>query len=148
MPWTPRTTVAAIAEQDGQFLFVLENINGKAVINQPAGHLEKDETLVRAVEREMLEETAWQFEPQGLVGIYKWRIPEDGPTYMRYCFYGKVLDHNPAQALDDGILEAVWLTPEQVSSGKYPLRSPMVMRCLNDYLAGCHYPLDLINEVD
>jgi len=148
MPWTPRTTVAIVAEREGRFLFVLEDVHGRRVLNQPAGHLEEHETLADAARRETREETAWNFDPAGLVGIYHWRIPPNGPTYVRYCYYGDAHDFDPTLVLDDGIIEALWLTPAEVRSGKYKLRSPMVLRCMDDYIDGRRYPLDLINEVD
>ncbi|MBU0499045.1 MAG: NUDIX hydrolase [Gammaproteobacteria bacterium] len=148
MPWTPCTTVAVIAEREGHFLFVLEWARGRQVINQPAGHLEENEHFIQAAIRETREETAWGFRPDGLVGIYRWRIPPQGPTYVRYCFHGQVDDHRPDQALDEGIIEALWLTPAEVRSGHYQLRSPMVLRCLDDHLNGRHFPLELINEMD
>lgn len=148
MPWTPRTTVAVIAEREGRFLFVLEWVKGRQVINQPAGHLEENEHFIQAAIRETREETAWRFQPLGLVGVYRWRIPTQGPTYVRYCFHGQVDDHRPDQPLDDGVIEALWLTPEEARSGRFRLRSPMVMRCLEDYLSGQNYPLELINEMD
>ena len=147
MIWTPRTTVAVIAERDGRFLFVLEEIDGRRVINQPAGHLEEGESLADAAIRETREETAWRFDPKGLIGIYRWRIPEQGPTYIRYCFHGEVDDHHLKQTLDDEIIEALWLTPDEALSDRFEHRSPLVSRCLNDYLEGKRYPLELINEL-
>jgi 8-oxo-dGTP pyrophosphatase MutT (NUDIX family) len=149
MTWKPRTTVAAIIERDGQFLMVRERSeSGGIVLNQPAGHLEASETLIDAVVRESLEETAWAVEPETLVGIYKWRIPPSGLTYVRYCFAARPLSQDSARRLDDGILSADWMPPEEIRRLASMHRSPMVQHCLDDYLAGRSYPLELIHEID
>jgi ADP-ribose pyrophosphatase YjhB (NUDIX family) len=149
MIWTPRTTVAAVIERDGQFLMVRERSeSGLVVLNQPAGHLEASETLVDAVMRESLEETAWAIEPEALVGIYKWRIPPDGLTYVRYCFAARPLSQDSARQLDDGILSADWIPTGEIRRLVGRHRSPMVQQCIDDYLAGRRYPLELIHEID
>lgn len=145
MRWTPRVTVAAIIEQQGRFLMVEESENKKAVISQPAGHLEKGESLLQAVVREVQEETAWQFVPQALTGIYRWEHATAGVTYLRFCFCGQVKNHDPQQALDHGILGTHWLSYEELQASK--LRSPVVARCLQDYLAGNRYPLSLYTDL-
>lgn len=149
MIWTPRTTVAAIIERDGEFLMVRERSEtGAIVLNQPAGHLEASESLLDAVVRESLEETAWHIEPESLVGIYKWRIPPDGLTYVRYCFAARPLSQDSARDLDDGILSAVWMPAVEIRRLAGSHRSPMVQHCIDDYLAGRCYPLELIHEID
>lgn len=149
MIWTPRTTVAAIIERDGEFLMVRERSEaGAIVLNQPAGHLEASETLIDAVIRESLEETAWHVEPEALVGIYKWRIPPDGVTYVRYCFAARPLSQDSARDLDDGILSADWMAAGEILRLAQSHRSPMVQRCIDDYLTGRSYPLGLIHEID
>jgi len=145
MIWTPRTTVAAIIEQDQQFLMVEEVIDGIMKINQPAGHLESDESLIEAVIRETQEETAWQFQPTALTGIYRWIAPNN-ETYMRYCFTGKLIEHNNNQPLDDDIHQTIWLSHEQISARQNDCRSPLILDCLNDYLAGHRYPLTLLHN--
>ena len=146
MPWTPRTTVAAVIEHYGRFLFVLEKTADGLVINQPAGHLESGETLHQAVCREVLEETAYPFQPAGLVGIY--RLPLAGDlTYLRYCFFGDI-EPQQERPLDQDILGTLWLNPDEVQQGRYRHRSPLVWQCLRDYLKGRRYPLELLNEVD
>ena len=122
--------------------------SGLVVLNQPAGHLEASETLVDAVMRESLEETAWAIEPEALVGIYKWRIPPDGLTYVRYCFAARPLSQDSARQLDDGILSADWMLFEEIRRLTSRHRSPMVQQCIDDYLAGRRYPLELIHEID
>ena len=122
--------------------------SGLVVLNQPAGHLEASETLVDAVMRESLEETAWAIEPEALVGIYKWRIPPDGLTYVRYCFAARPLSQDSARQLDDDILSADWMLFEEIRRLTSRHRSPMVQQCIDDYLAGRRYPLELIHEID
>ena len=147
MQWKPNATVAAIAEKDGRFLLVEENINGKLVFNQPAGHLEQGETLIEAVKREVLEETAWEFEPKSLVGVYLYPNPNDTEiTYLRFCFYGHCINEYTDRELDEGILRAAWLSPEEIQAERDRMRSPMVMRCIEDHLKGCRYPLELLNH--
>jgi 8-oxo-dGTP pyrophosphatase MutT (NUDIX family) len=147
MRWKPNTTVACLAERDGRFLLVEETIGGHTVINQPAGHLEEGESLVQAVIRETLEETGWVFEPQALVGIYRWRSPGENLTFLRYCFTGVCTAHDPDHPLDPQIDRAVWLSVEELR-GMEHLRSPMVMRCIDDYLAGSRHSLDLLVDLD
>ena len=124
---------------------VEEKQNNTRVFNQPAGHLEEGETLLAAVIRETREESAWQFCPEAIVGIYRWVHPELKHTYLRVSYTGSVEQHDSEQALDDGILSAQWLSREELL--KQPLRSPMVMRCIDDYLAGHRYPLSLCDDV-
>lgn len=147
MQWKPNTTVAAIAEQDGRFLLVEESINGNLVYNQPAGHLEDGETLIEAVKREVMEETAWEFEPSSLVGVYLYPNPHQVDiTYLRFCFYGNCIKEHKGQALDEGIVRAVWLTPEEIEKEHSRMRSPLVPRCINDHLQGKCYPLELLHH--
>lgn len=115
-------------------------------LNQPAGHLESGESLIDAVIRETQEETAWQFQPTALVGIYRWQHPQSQETYMRYCFTGEVLEHDANQALDDDIHAACWLNQKQLMKRKNEFRSPLVLDCLNDYLNGERYPLTLLHN--
>ena len=140
--------MAAIVERDGRFLFVEERIAGRLVLNQPAGHLEDGETLIEAVIRETREETAWRLQPQALVGTYLWRNPLDGRTFLRFAFCGVVDDHRAAQPLDTGIVRAVWLTHEQLLAQSARVRSPLVARCIEDYLLGKRQSLDSVASVD
>jgi len=142
--WNPEVTVAAIVEVDGKFLMVEERISGKLVFNQPAGHLEDHESLVEAVIRETREETAWRFHPEALVGIYLWRNPENDRSFLRFAFCGTVDDHQPKLPLDIGIVRAVWMTHEQLLAQPARLRSPLVLRCLDDFLRGSRQPLDSV----
>lgn len=117
----------------------------KNVINQPAGHLENGESLLEAVVREVQEETAWQFEPEAITGIYRWPHPDKDRTYLRFCFTGTVHNHDPQQALDCGILGTHWLSREELLARR--LRSPLVLRCVDDYLAGRRFPLSLCTDI-
>ena len=148
MPFKPDVTVAAICEQQGRFLTVEERIAGRLVFNQPAGHVEDGETLVQAVAREAREETAWCFEPQHLLGIYLWRNPANGRSTLRFAFIGAVRDHDPAQPLDRGILRTHWLSRAELAAREPRLRSPLVLRCIDDYLAGRRVPLDTVAYLD
>lgn len=144
MSWNPEVTVAAIVELDQRFLMVEERIGSRLVLNQPAGHLEDHETLVEAVIREAREETAWAFHPESLVGTYLWRSPVDGRSFLRFAFCGTVSDHRPKQALDKGIVRALWMSHEQLLAQTARLRSPLVLSCLQDYLLGKRQALDSV----
>ena len=144
MARTPDITVAAVTETDGRFLVVEERINRRLVFNQPAGHVEHGETLLAAVIREVREETAWGFQPQALVGVYLWRNPSSGRGYMRFAFTGTVLDHDAEQPLDRGIIGTHWLSRTDLMQRQPRLRSPLVMRCIEDYLGGTRLPLETV----
>jgi 8-oxo-dGTP pyrophosphatase MutT (NUDIX family) len=144
----PDVTVAAIVETDGRFLVVEERINRRLLFNQPAGHVERAETLLAAVVREAREETAWRFEPHSLVGVYLWRNPASGREILRFAFSGGVTDHDPRQRLDRGIIATHWLTRSELEARQERLRSPLVLRCVRDYLAGRRQPLDGIAQLD
>ncbi len=148
MVWKPHVTVAAVAQRHGKFLFVEERVGGELVINQPAGHLDPGENLIEAVVRETLEETAWRFEPEALVGIYLWRQPQNGSTFLRFSFAGRVSGHDTSLDLDDGIERALWLTRDQIISQQPRLRSPMVLRGVDDFLAGQRIPLAVLESLD
>src|SRR5262245_48277912 len=143
----PDLTVAAIVEREGRFLLVEERVGNRMVFNQPAGHVERGEQFVYAVVRETLEETAWTFEPESLVGIYLWEPPEKQRSFLRATFCGQVTSHDPLRRLDRGIERAVWMTREQVVARTARLRSPMVLRCIDDYLKGARYPLDVVKQL-
>ncbi len=148
MVWKPRVTVAVIAEQNDRYLMVEENIAGRRVFNQPAGHLESGESLVAAAIRECREETAWRFQPQALVGLYRWYSERNQDTYLRATFAGQCLAHLPDSPLDTEIVAAHWLSLEEIRARGSQLRSPLVMQSLNDYRQGKRYPLDLLVDID
>ena len=144
MIWKPHVTVATVLERDGRFLLVEENTDDGIRYNQPAGHLEFGEALSDAAIRETLEETGYTCVPDALVGIYQWRKPERDLSYLRFAFSGRVLAHDARRQLDEDIIAAHWLTPDEIRARQAQLRSPMVMRCIDDYLAGHRFPLDLL----
>ncbi len=148
MAFNPEVTVAAVVERDSRYLLVEERIAGRLVLNQPAGHLEDRETLLDAVIREAREETAWHFVPTALVGTYLWRSPDSGRSFLRFAFCGDVDDFRADQALDTGIVRAVWLSREQILNQRARLRSPLVLRCIDDYLLGRRQPLDSVSALD
>ncbi len=143
----PDLTVAAVVERNGQFLLVEERVGQRMVFNQPAGHVERGETLIDAVIRETLEETAWTFHPESLVGIYHWEQPEKHKSFLRFAFFGTVSAHDPQRSLDRGIERALWMDKEHLLARAPRLRSPMVMRCIDDFLAGRRYPLDIVKHM-
>ncbi|MDR2213418.1 MAG: NUDIX hydrolase [Pseudomonadales bacterium] len=143
MLWLAHNTVATIVERDGLFLMVEEREDDRVVFNQPAGHLEQHETLFSAALRETLEESAWQVELSALVGIYHYPAV-NGITYLRYCFAARPLGHEAQRQLDTGIIAAHWLPAAAILDPAFAARSPIVRRCLRDYLQGKRYPLDLI----
>ena len=146
MIWKPHVTVAAVIEQDGKFLLVEEQTDDGIRFNQPAGHWEADETLAQGVAREALEETAWHFTPEWLLGVYRWHHPRKDITYLRFAFAGQAHGHEPQRQLDSGILRAVWLCPDEIRATAERHRSPLVLQCMEDYLAGKRYPLELVTH--
>jgi 8-oxo-dGTP pyrophosphatase MutT (NUDIX family) len=148
MPQKPDVTVAAVTEDDGRFLVVEELISHQLVLNQPAGHVERGETLIEAVVREAREETAWRFEPLALLGAYLWRNPTTGRSTLRFAFTGTVSDHKPDQPLDTGIVTTHWLTRAELIAREMRLRSPLVLRCVDDYVRGVRLPLESVARLD
>ena len=146
----PRVTVAAVIERGGQFLLVEEEDEGRILFNQPAGHLEARESLVQGCAREVLEESAWHFRPAALVGIYRWSKPKRpaGPevSYLRFAFCGGLGAHEPVRELDAGILRAVWMDAEEIRATSERHRTPLVLRCMEDYLAGRRHGLELLTD--
>jgi 8-oxo-dGTP pyrophosphatase MutT (NUDIX family) len=143
MVWKPDVTVAAIIERDGHFLLVEERIGGRLVLNQPAGHLEDGESLLQAVVRETLEETAWHFTPSALLGVYLWRSAR-ARTTLRFAFTGSVSNFDAARRLDPPVQATHWFTREQILSRRDQLRTVLVTRCIEDYLAGKRLPLEAV----
>ena len=144
--WRPSVTVAAILERDGRFLFVEEMQEGRRVLNQPAGHLDPEETLLAACAREVMEETAHRFEPTGLVGIYRWHYQPADVTFLRFCFSGSVFEFDSSRTLDKEILALHWLTPKELQQRSSMHRSPLVQQCVDDYLAGHNFPLTVLSK--
>jgi len=147
MQWKPHATVAAIVEQHGKFLLVEETTDRGNRFNQPAGHLEDNEAIIDAVIRETLEESAYTFTPESLLGIYHWKHEHNDTTYLRFAFIGSVSNHQPDLALDNGIIRAVWMSLDEIRSQAGLMRSPQVITCIEDYLSGKRYPLELIKHL-
>ncbi|WP_295949350.1 NUDIX hydrolase [uncultured Xanthomonas sp.] len=145
-PWQPDVTVATVVVRDGRLLQVEEAIAGALVLNQPAGHLEPDETLIEAAVRETLEETGWQVQPTAFIGAYQWKA-DTGRHYLRFAFAADPVAHDAQRPLDTGIVRALWMTPAELEAEAPRWRSPLVWQVVADYLAGRRYPLDLLRQV-
>jgi 8-oxo-dGTP pyrophosphatase MutT (NUDIX family) len=147
--WKPSVTVAAIVEHDGRYLLVEEETPEGLRLNNPAGHLDEGESLLQGVVREALEETARRFEPSALLGVYlsRFRRPwlDEDVTYLRFAFCGTVGEAEPGRALDDGIVRTLWLTPDEIRASRARHRSPLLLRCVEDHLAGRRYPLEALS---
>lgn len=171
--WRPSVTVAAVIEHEGRFLLVEEHTPEGLRLNNPAGHLEPGETPLQAVVRETLEETGRAFEPEALLGIYMARFVRPaavglamgsattGPTapdgvhgkaeditYLRFAYRGRVSEPVPGRTLDNGIVRTLWLTREEIAQQAARHRSPLVVRCIDDHLAGHRHPLGLVQADD
>jgi 8-oxo-dGTP pyrophosphatase MutT (NUDIX family) len=146
--WQPDVTVATVVVRDGRLLCVEEHANGRGlVINQPAGHLEPDESLQEAALRETLEETGWNVRLTAFIGAYQWMAPETHRHYLRFAFAAEPVRHDPQRPLDDGIVQALWLTPSELLEARDRHRSPLVWQVVADCLAGSRQPLSLLRQV-
>ncbi|MEE8058084.1 MAG: NUDIX hydrolase [Pseudomonadales bacterium] len=144
MEWLPHVTVATIVERDGKYLLVEEVSNGDLVFNQPAGHLDANETLQQAAIRETFEETGWTVTLKGIVGLALYTSPHNQVTYHRTTFIAEAISHNPDLALDDGIQQVLWMSYEEMLVNVDKMRSSLVIKSIEQYRAGHHYPLDMI----
>ena len=142
--WQPDVTVATVVFRDGRLLVVEEEVGGRRVLNQPAGHLEPDEAIVDAAVRETLEETGWTVRLTGFIGAYQWQAPETGRSYLRLAFTAEPLTHHPDRPLDAGIVQAHWLTPSELRTRTGEHRSPLVWRVVQDALDGRRLPLEAV----
>jgi phosphatase NudJ len=144
--WKPSVTVAAVIERDGRFLLVEEHTPEGLRLNNPAGHLDPGESPAQGCARETLEETAHPFTPTALVGIYLSRFQrgDQDITYLRFAYCGEVGAPDPARALDTGIVRTLWLTAEEIRQSAARHRSPLVLQCMEDYLAGRRFPLEMV----
>ena len=142
--WKPNVTVAAIVEQEGRYLLVEEETADGLKLNNPAGHLDPGESLLDAVAREALEETACAFRPTFLVGVYLARSQPEGTTYLRFAFAGEASAPIAGWKLDHGIVRTLWLTPAEIEAARARHRSPLLWRCIQDHQAGRRYPLALL----
>jgi len=146
--WRPSVTVAAVIEKDGRFLMIEEETSEGLKINNPAGHLDPGETPAEGCAREALEETAWRFRPTALLGMYISRFQRsttgEDITYLRFAFTGELGEHVAGRALDHGIVRTLWMTADELRATADRHRSPLVLRCLDDYLQGVRYPLGAV----
>lgn len=145
MIWRPDLAAAAVIQRDDRFLIVEERIRGNLLLNQPAGHVDDGESIIDAVIRETLEETAWHFVPRSLLGIYLWRNPDNGHSILRVAITGEVTSHDSARRLDKPVVAAHWMERAALLAQAGRLRSPLVMRCIDDYLAGQRHDLSALN---
>ena len=127
---------------------VEERVHGRVRFNQPAGHLEDNESLIDAAVRECREETACAFQPQALVGLYRWRNDKKNDTYLRATFCGDCTGPDAGQALDEDIIATHWMAIDEIHERASDLRSPLVLRSLEDYLSGTRYPIELLVDVN
>jgi len=143
----PELTVAAVVERKGRFMVVEERVSGQLVLNQPAGHVEPGETLAAAVIREALEETAWSFVPEAIVGVYLWGREGVRNPFLRVAFAGHCTSHDASRTLDEGIERVLWLRRSELLARSASLRSPMVLRAVDDYRQGVRYPIGLFQDL-
>lgn len=146
--WLPRVTVATVIEQDGKFLMVEESIYGQNILNQPAGHLEPNESLIDAAVRETLEETGWHVQIDHLIEFSQWTSSNSNNHYLRSCFAATVIEFDPNQTLDDGIICAKWMTREEVAQNTERLRSPLVLHHIDQHIKGKRTELDVFSFYD
>jgi 8-oxo-dGTP pyrophosphatase MutT (NUDIX family) len=147
IPVRPAITVAAVVERDGRFLLVEEETRAGRKLNQPAGHLESGESISAGAARETLEETGWRVNPTHLVGIYTWSAGDNGSTFVRFAFAAAAEAHDDARPLDHGIVQALWLSYEELVARRAEHRSPLVLRCVDDFRAGRRWPTALITDL-
>lgn len=149
--WQPDVTVATVVVREGRLLMVEERANGDLVFNQPAGHLEPDESLADAALRETREETGWDVELTAFIGAYQWKaVNPDGSGgrhYLRFAFAAEPVAHDPARQLDEGIVQALWMTPAELQLARARHRSPLVWQVVADYLAGRRSPLSMLRQI-
>jgi ADP-ribose pyrophosphatase YjhB (NUDIX family) len=142
--WCPRVTVACVVAEGDRYLMVEEEVNGRLAYNQPAGHLDDQESLVQAAVRETLEETGWSIQLQHFIGVHQWQSREHGHGVVRFSFAGRAISHDPQRPLDTGIRRALWLTRGEIDALGEQLRSPMVLLSIDAWLAGKRLPLSTL----
>lgn len=149
--WQPDVTVATVVVDAGRLLVVEESVGGRLVLNQPAGHLEPDESLVEAALRETREETGWDVRLTAFVGAYQWKAPQSdnggGRHYLRFAFAAEPVAHDPSRQLDEGIVRTLWMTPPELREAQARHRSPLVWQVVADHLAGCRHPLSMLRQL-
>ena len=145
--WCPHVTVACVVACGERYLMVEEEVDGRLVYNQPAGHLDEGEDLVHAAVRETLEESGWTVEPEHFLGVHQWRSTEHGEGVVRFSFAARPVSHEPERPLDKGVRRALWLTRAEIAALDGRLRSPMVLQSIDTWLAGRRYPLDMLRSL-
>lgn len=145
--WRPHVTVACVIAAGDRYLMVEEEVAGRVVYNQPAGHLDDHESLLQAAVRETLEETGWTVELQHLIGMHQWRSTEHGDSVLRFSFAARTVHHDPQRPLDNGIRRALWLTRAEIAALGERLRSPMVLLSIDAWLAGQRLPLSTLDSL-
>lgn len=149
--WQPDVTVATVVVDAGRLLMVEESVGGRLVLNQPAGHLEPDESLIEAALRETREETGWDVRLTAFVGAYQWKAPHSdnggGRHYLRFAFAAEPVAHDPSRQLDEGIVRTLWMTPPELHEAQARHRSPLVWRVVADHLAGRRHPLSMLQQL-
>ncbi|MEI7968107.1 MAG: NUDIX hydrolase [Betaproteobacteria bacterium] len=147
MIWSPHITVATLVQRENRFLMVEERTVAGLQLNQPAGHLEPGESIPEAAVRETLEETGYSVAIDHLVGIYRWENSRTDITYLRFALEAHVVHHDRLRALDSDIVRTHWLSVDELRANVASHRSPLVMRCIEDFLAGHRHPLDLLHDL-
>ncbi len=145
--WQPDVTVATVVVNNGRLLMVEERVGGRDVFNQPAGHLEPDESIMAAAVRETLEETGWQVKLNEFIGAYQWTAQESGQQYLRMAFSAVPVQHFPSRSLDQGIIATHWLSPSEIKALSERHRSPLVWKVTEDYLSGQRSPLGIVQAL-
>jgi 8-oxo-dGTP pyrophosphatase MutT (NUDIX family) len=143
----PAVTVATVVERDGRYLMVEEETRAGRKLNQPAGHLESGESIAAGAARETLEETGWRVRPTEVIGIYTWTAADNGATFVRFTYAAEILGHDAGRALDHGIVQALWLTYDELTARRADHRTPLVLRCVDDHRAGRRWPAGLIVDI-
>jgi len=144
--WRAAVTVAAVIEAEGRFLLVEEMHDGRRVLNQPAGHLDPGESLLDACVREVMEETAHRFVPEALIGVYRYVYTPKDVTFLRFTFSGRSAGAEAGRPLDAEIVRTHWMTREEIAARATQHRTPLVMQCIEDHLAGRHFPLEVLSK--
>ena len=146
MPDKIHLTVATVVERDSQFLMVMETKAGQQVINQPAGHVEPGEDILQAARRETMEETGWEVTISGFLGFSTHFAPASGVTYYRMTFVAQPVRFDNQAVIDPDIDLSLWMTLDEIQERRHQLRSPMVLGCIEDYLAERIFPLDIFRN--
>jgi 8-oxo-dGTP pyrophosphatase MutT (NUDIX family) len=146
--WRPHVTVATIVPKDGRFLLVEEDVRGRLLLNQPAGHLEADESLLDAARRETLEETGWDVELDALVAVHQWVNPTSHRAFVRFTFSARPERHHPHRTLDSGVRGALWLARNEIAASADRLRSPMILASIDAWIGGQRVPLSTIRQIE